>query len=342
MTVSGGSIGLDGTGVDDRAPTKRVVAFTSRMAGSCACGCLLPGHFTRTRRLKSVRVRSLSCCPAGAAAYVRCSVSSLFRHKFHAGGNDVHAPRDVRDCTALTAVVFRAGRGRRRKNRTVPTFSFFVTGNIDGSFHGRLTSFVDFCIRVGGNRRVRRGTVHAIVTRRLSSVGTSRLRHRALHVTLATLRVGVSGRRLGRVVRGTFIRARGSARRTVRNFVRGLGAVRSHNKGRMIFDSVGCKASASTRKHVIVRRLLGTAMRKLNAEKRIPIFPVRVFGVGGKMSCARTSCRGTVTGFSTTVRNGLGFRTPGFSLFLGTYRAATGTLFPGFVFLSTPFGRGRG
>lgn len=335
-------MGLDGTGVDDRAPTNRVVAFTSRIAGSCACGCLLPGQFTRTRRLNSVRVRSLSCCPAGAAAYVRCSVSSLFRHKFHAGGKDVHAPRDVRDCTALTAVVFRAGRGRRRNKRTVPTFSFFVTGKMDGSFHGRLDSFVDFCITVRDGATMRRGTVHTLVRRRLPSVGADRLRHRALHVTLATLRVGVSGRRLTQIVRGTCFRAHGSARRTVRNFVRGLGAVRSHKNGRIIFDSVGCKASASTRKHVIVRRLLATAVRKLNAHKRMPMFPVRVFGMGGKMSCSRRSCRGTVDSFRTTRRKHVAFDTPGFSLFLGTYHAATGTLFPGFVFLSTPFGRGRG
>lgn len=335
-------MGLDGTGVDDRAPTKRVVAFTSRMAGSCACGCLLPGHFTRTRRLKSVRVRSLSCCPAGAAAYVRCSVSSLFRHNFHAGGNDVHAPRDVRDCTALTAVVFRAGRGRRRNKRTVPTFSFFVTGNITGSFHGRLSSFVGFCITVRGNVRTSRGTVHALVGRCLPSVRSSRQRQRALHVTLVTLRVGVSGRRLTHVVRGTCRRAQGSARRTVRKFVRGLGAVRSHNNGRIMFDSVGCNASASTRNHVIVRRLLGTAVRKLKAHNRMPMFPVRVFGIGSKISCSRGSCRGTVGVRDVRRTVGTACRTPGFSLLLGTYRAASGTLFPGFVFLSAPFGGGRG
>lgn len=304
MTVSGGSIGLDGTGVSDRAPTKRVVAFTSRIAGSCACGCLLPGGCTRTRRLNSVRVRSLSCCPAGAAAYVRCSLSSLFRHNFHAGGKDVHAPRSVRDCTALTAVVFRAGRGRRRNKRTVPTFSFFVTRKMQGAFHGRLGALARFCVRM------RKGRPKA--------------------------------RTLGGVRRGTCTVAHGSARRTVRKFVRGLGAVRSQKKGRIIFDSVGCKASASPRNHVIVRRLLGTAVRNLNAHNRMPIFPVRVFGIGSKMSCSRRSCGGTVRGFRTTLRNGVRFRTPGFSLFLGTYHAATGTLFPGFVFLSAPCGGGRG
>lgn len=334
-------MGLDGTGVSDRAPTKRVVAFTSRVAGSCACGCLLPGGCTRTRRVNSVRVRSLSCCPAGAAAYVRCSLSSLFRHKFRAGGKDVHAPRSVRDCTALTAVVFRAGRGRRRKKRTVPTFSFFVTGKILGDFRGVVTARLKLLLSVG-KRAASRGRVLGKVHTRFRDVTPGRRARGTCLSSLRTRNVSLATSRLGCILHGALTRAHGSARRTVRNFVRGLGAVRSEKNGRIIFDSVGCNASASTRKEVIVRRLLGTAVRNLKGRKRIPIFPVRVFGIGSKIDCSRTSCRLTVGSFRTTLSKRIGFRYPGFSLFLRTYHAATGTLFPGFVFLSAPFGGRRG
>lgn len=248
--TGGGSVAHRGTGVGTSAPTNVVVGFTSRAAGPFISSCLLSRRMHSTIARGCVRVRSGSCCPAGDLAYIRRPLSVVLGRNFATNRNSDHPTGHVRATTMLTYVSLRAYRGRVRKNRTVPTFSFCLTP----------------CMHVSCRRRM--GGLRGLAKRSLDSLcGVSV--SSCLIGSLANLRNGRHLRR--RTVGG----AMGEMRRTVRTFVRGVGAVRSHNNGRIMFSSVGCNASADTRNHYVVQRVLLDACRNMKG-KRATVFPVRV------------------------------------------------------------------
>lgn len=248
--VGSGSVAHRGTGVGTSAPTNVVVGFTDRAAGPFISSCLLDRRILSTIARGCLRVRSGSCCPAGDLAYIRRPLSRVLGCNFSTKRNRSHPTGHVRATDVLKYVSLRATRGRVRNKRTVPTFSFCLTPCIHG----------DFVRRIGGLRRLGKGSCSRLCRGRLTSCllrPLSKLANRS------------------HVMRRTIGGAMSHIRRSVRTFVRGVGAVRSHNNGRIIFDSVGCNASASTRKHYVVHRLLGDACRKMKG-KRATVFPVRV------------------------------------------------------------------